>query len=397
MRKILPLPLILCLAAFSGCAGLETLKDAYEGLGDYFGGKDNAEPPAELKDQEFTHKLTVLWKESVGKGLDEQEINLLPAVSEAAVYAADRRGLLRASNRLNGDKLWEVETELSFSAGPALDRDKLVLGTSNAEVAAFNAADGALLWKATVSSEVLAQPRIESGVVVVRSSDGRITALDAKTGGTQWTFDRSAPILAVRSRGAPIIAENLVIDGYGSGKLSALQLKDGKPAWEATVAIPHGRSEIERLVDLDSNPAVRVGTLYVSGFQAGIAAVSISDGEVQWREDKVSSHTGLVIHRRTLFLTDANSDVWQIDTRDGGDLWKQADLHQRRLTAPAAIKDLLVVGDFEGYLHLLSQEDGSLQGRLQIDSSPIEAAPVVFDDVIYVYTSAGHLAAVSLD
>jgi outer membrane protein assembly factor BamB len=395
MRRILLL--LCCLAAFNGCAGLDTLKDAYEGLGDYFGGKDNAEPPAELKDQEFPHKLAVLWKESVGKGLDEQDINLVPAVTEAAVFAADRRGLVRAYNRLTGDRLWETDAELAFSAGPTVGRDKLVLGTSNAEVAAYNAADGALLWKTTVSSEVLAQPRIEGGVVVIRSSDGRITALDEKTGATQWTFERSAPILAVRSRGAPIIVEDLVIDGYGGGKLSALQIKDGKPAWEATVAIPHGRSEIERLVDLDSNPAVRGSTLYVSGYQAGIAAVSVGDGDVQWREDKVSSHTGLVLHRRTLFLTDANSDVWQVDTRDGGDLWKQAELHQRRMTAPAVIKNLLVVGDFEGYLHLLAQDDGSLQGRLQLDGSPIEAAPVVFDDVIYVYTSAGTLAAVSVD
>ena len=386
MRSVLVLSCLLA-ALLSGCAGLDTLKEAYEGLGDYFGGRDNAEPPKELQEQEFAHKLTIRWKESVGAGLDEQEVNLVPAVTEAAVYAADRRGLLRAYNRFNGDKLWETDSELAFSAGPSFDRSKLVLGTSNAEVAAYNSGDGSLLWKTTVSSEVLAQPRIAEGRVVVRSSDGRITALDEKTGATQWTFERAAPILAVRSRGAPLVVEGLVLDGYGGGKLSALQITDGKPAWEATVAIPHGRSEIERLVDLDSNPAVRGSTLYVSGYQAGTAAVSLSDGEVQWRAEKVSSHTGLVLHRRTLFLTDAASDVWQIDSRDGGDLWKQSDLHQRRLTAPAVVKNMLVVGDFEGYLHLLSQDDGSR----------IEAAPVVFEDVIYVYTGAGTLAAVTLD
>jgi outer membrane protein assembly factor BamB len=389
--------LTVCLALLSGCAGLDTLKDAYEGIGEYFGGKDNAEPPKELQPLETSHKLTVLWSESIGKGFDEQNVNLSPAITESTIYVADRRGLLQARSRLNGDKLWSVDTELAFSAGPSISKDKLILGTTNAEIVSFNLADGTLAWKSTVSSEVLAQPRSSDGVVVVRSTDGHITGLDEKTGGTLWTFERTSPLLAVRSHGAPIIADDMVLDGYGSGKLSALQIKDGKPAWEVTVAIPHGRSEIDRLVDLDSNPAVRGDTIYVSGYQSGVAALSLRDGDIQWRTDKMSSHTGLVNNRRSLFLTDANSDVWQIDARDGGDLWKQSDLHQRRLTAPALVKSMLVVGDLEGYVHALSQEDGSLQARVQIDSTPIEVPPVVFDDVIYVYTSGGKLAAISLD
>ena len=389
--------LTIVLALLSGCAGLQTLKDAYDGIGEYFGGKDNAEPPKELQPLETSHKLNVLWHASIGKGYDEQNVNLMPAVSETTVYVADRRGSLQARNRLNGDKLWEVDTEMAFSAGPALSKDKLVMGTTNAEVAAFNLADGALVWKTTVSSEVLAQPRSQDGIVVVRSTNGQIAGLDEKTGGTLWTFERSAPLLAVRSHGAPIIADELVIDGYGSGKLSALQLKDGKPAWEVTVAIPHGRSEIERLVDLDSNPAVRGDTLYVSGYQSGISALSLKDGDILWREEKVSSHTGLVGNRRSLFLCDASSDIWRIDMRDGGNLWKQTDLHQRRLTAPALVKDMVITGDFEGFLHALSQDDGSLQARVQVDDTPIEAPPVVYDDIVYIYTSGGTLAAVSLD
>ena len=391
------LTLLICLALLSGCAGLQTLKDAYDGIGEYFGGKDNAEPPKELQPLETSHKLSTLWSTTIGKGYNEQNVNLSPAVTESTIYICDRRGLLQARNRLTGDKLWEVDTEQSFSAGPSIAKDKLILGTTNAEVVAYSLADGSQIWKTTVSSEVLAQPRSASGVVVVRSTDGHITALNDKDGGALWTYERNAPVLAVRSHGAPIVTEDLVIDGYGSGKLSALQIKDGKPAWEATVAIPHGRSEIERLVDLDSNPVIRGDYLYVSGYQSGVAALSLKDGEILWRTEKMSSHTGLANTRRALFLSDANSDVWQLDIRDGGDLWKQSDLHQRRLTAPALLKDMLVVGDLEGYVHALAQDDGSLKARTQVDSSPIETQPTVFDDVIYVYTSGGTLAALSLD
>jgi outer membrane protein assembly factor BamB len=313
------------------------------------------------------------------------------------VFAADRKGKVQAHNRLTGEKRWSIDAELPFSAGPAVGEDKLILGTSDAEVAAFSSADGTLLWKTTLSSEILALPSVGDGMVVVRSSDGHITALDEKTGATQWTYERSAPALSVRSRGAPIIADDLVIDGYASGKLVALRLKDGKTEWEATVAIPHGRSEIERLVDVDSVPVVKGDTIYVTGYQGGVAAVSLKDGDVLWREEKISSYSGLAANRRSLFLTDANSDVWQLDLRNGGDLWKQDELHQRRLTAPAVVKDFIVVGDFEGYVHVLSQEDGSLLARIQVDDTPIETAPVVFEEVVYVYTSGGTLAALSVE
>jgi outer membrane protein assembly factor BamB len=392
------LPLLLAALLLGGCAGLDTLKDAYEGLGEYFGGKDNAEPPKELDENfEPTLKLTELWSATVGDGYEDQYLSLVAAVDEERVYAADREGVLQAHQRLTGEKLWSVETEMMFSAGPVVDKGTLVLGTSNAEVAAYNSADGALLWKSTVSSEILALPRIGDGVVVVRGSDGRITALDQKDGRTLWSYERSAPALLVRSHGAPIIAEGLVLDGYASGKLIALRLEDGKLEWEATVALPHGRSEIERLVDVDSVPVVKGGTIYVSGYQGGLAAVNMKDGEVLWRQDKVFSYSGLAASGRTLFLTDGSSDVWQMDMRDGGDLWKQDALHQRRLTAPALIKSYLVVGDFEGYLHALSQDDGSLVGRLELDDTSIEESPTVYDDVLYVYTSGGKLAAVTVE
>ena len=388
---------LLATALLSGCAGLDVVKDAYDGIGEYFGGRDNAEPPKELEPIEPKLRMTELWSAEVGDGYEEKYLNLVAAVTEDSVFAADREGILQAHKRLTGEKLWSVESELNFSAGPTLGRDKIVMGTSNAEVAAFNTADGTLLWKATVSSEILALPRIDSGTVVVRSSDGRIAALDEKDGHTLWTYERSVPALSVRSRGSPIVAGNLVIDGYASGKLVALRLEDGKLEWEATVALPHGRSEIERLMDVDSVPVIKDDTLYVSGYQGGLAAVNLKDGEVLWRQDKVSSYSGLAASGRELFLTDANSDVWQVAMRDGGDLWKQDAFHQRRLTSPAVIKDYLVVGDFEGYLHVLSQDDGSLLGRLEVDDTPIEEPPAVFDDVLYVYTSGGKLAAVSLE
>ena len=392
------LPLLLCAALLPGCAGLDTAKDAWSSLTETVFGKDNAEPPRELAEDFVAKiKLGVQWKAEVGDGYGGQNINLVPAVTEDSVFAADYEGVIQARNRLTGDKRWQVEAELPFSAGPALSKDKLIFGTRDAEIAAFAVADGALLWKTSVSSSVLALPAVGGGVVVVRGSDGRLTGIDEKSGATLWSHERAAPALAVRSKGGPAIADELVLDGFGGGKLTALRLKNGQPEWETLVALAHGRSEIDRLFDINASPVIKSDTLYVAGYQGGVAAVSLKDGEVQWRQEKYSSHTGLTGNRRSLFMSDTASDVWRLEMRDGGDLWKQNELHQRRLTAPALVKDKLVVGDFEGYVHVLSQDDGSLLAREQIGDEPIEAAPVVFDDVVYVYTSGGKLAALTVE
>jgi outer membrane protein assembly factor BamB len=395
MRIFLPILLALLLG---GCAGLDAVKEAYSGLIEYIGGKDNAEPPRELAESfESLVGVRTLWTASLGDGYDKQYVNLVAAADETSVYAAERQGDLHAFNRLTGGSGWTQETGLAFSAGPALGDDKLILGTSNAEVVAYRRSDGTLLWKTEVTSEILAPPRVADGVVVVRGTDGHLTGLDEKTGATLWNYERSVPALMIRSRGASIVTDEYVIDGFASGKVIALSLSKGKLEWETTVALPHGRSEVDRLVDMDAAPVIKNGTLYISGYQGGIAAMSVREGEVQWREEKISTYTGLVANRRSLFLADISSDLWCLDMRNGGDLWKQDELHQRRLTVPALIKDYLVVGDFEGYLHVLSQEDGSLLARVQVDDSAIDEAPAIYDDVIYVYSSGGVLTALTVD
>ncbi|MGZ8217622.1 outer membrane protein assembly factor BamB [Methylomagnum sp.] len=397
MRLRLPL-LLLGAALLAGCAEFGAVQELYSSVQGLIGGADNAEPPNELKPLEPSVKLTVLWDETIGDGYDGQAVNLVPAVTEDKVFAADRKGTVQAHGRARGEKLWSVDLDMPFSAGPVVAGDNVLLGTSNGELVALSGADGSMVWKAGLSSEILALPQVKRGTVIVRTSDGRITALEETSGGTRWSYERTVPPLSVRGLGSPAIAGDLVLDGFGGGKLIALALKDGKAAWETTVAVPHGRSEIERLVEMDADPLVKGDTAYVSGYQAGVAAVSLSDGDVLWREGKVFSAHGMAGDRRSLFLSDASSDVWQLDTRSGADLWKQAELHQRRLTVPVLFKDrYVVVGDFEGYLHVLSKDDGSLVGRVQVGDEPIRVAPVEFGDILYVYTEGGVLAAVAME
>ncbi|MEN8259493.1 MAG: outer membrane protein assembly factor BamB [Pseudomonadota bacterium] len=378
--------------------GCTTLSETLVGLTDsLLGGTDNQEPPVALMPLEAEIGIRKVWRENVGVGYDDQFVKLVPAVSDGKVIAADREGLVRAYDIRDGDELWETETEKAVSSGPGIGYRTVLLGTSNAQVIALNSDDGAVLWTADVSSEILSIPRAEKGVVVVRSIDGKVIALSEDRGTELWSFERTEPALSLRGTGSPVIIGDVIIDGYDSGKLIALQLNDGKQLWETSIAIPRGRSELERLVDLDADPVVVDNVAYVAGFQSGVSAVSLGDGDVLWRREELSSSAGMSADWRYLYLTDDESHVWQLDQRNGAALWKQRDLHRRKLTAPVAYDRFIVVGDYEGYLHWLSQDDGHQMGRVRVTDEPIMAAPVVMDDVVYVYASDGTLAAYAVE
>jgi outer membrane protein assembly factor BamB len=391
MRQITLLCSCLILA---GCSTFDTINDSVSGISNYFlGGEDNSDPPAVLVEYAPEIKIEEVWSESIGVGSEEQSLKLIPAIGFGKILAADRDGLIQARDLNTGRLIWEAETDIHFSAGPGLGVGTVILGSSDAEVAAFNSENGALLWKSSVSSEVLSVPVVANGIVVVRTTDGEIIALNEKNGGKLWNYEHNAPALSVRGIGAPLVVGENVIEGYDNGKLMALRLTDGKYAWETSVAIPKGRSEVERLVDLDVDPIEVTGVIYIASYNGGAAAVSELDGDVLWRNEAISSYTGLSHDFRYLYLSDSTDDVWQLEQRTGSSLWKQKDLHQRKLTAPAVYENYVVVGDFEGYVHWLSTSDGRQLGRIKVADSAIEAKPVIVDNTVYIYAKDGTLAA----
>lgn len=386
--------LSLAVSMLSGCALLETSGKLVRGATNYFlGGEDNTEPPAKLVKYEAEIEIDVLWKEKVGVGTDNQLLNLVLAISYGKVFAADNHGLVHARDIKTGDLIWEIETDYRFSAGPGIGNKTVILATSNAEVISLNIDTGEKKWVTLVSSEVLATPVVSNNIVIIRTTDGRIIALSEDDGTQLWTFERSVPVLSIRGTATPIIVEGNVIAGYANGKLLALRLSDGKSGWETSIAIPSGRSEVERLVDLDVDPVETDGVIYISSYQGGTTAVLELDGDILWRNKDVSSYTGLSYDWRYLYVSDSNSHVWQLDQRNGASLWKQDELNFRALTAPVAYDDYVVAGDYEGYIHWLARSDGRQLGRIKIADSAIDAKPVIIDNTVYAYSKDGTLAA----
>ena len=386
--------LLTCLLLLPGCTALDAGRDLVSGLYEtIFGEDDSADPPATLTEYQAELQIDVIWKESVGDGADKQFLKLIPAVQLDRIYAADHNGKLQARNTANGDLLWESDNELAFSAGPGLGREVLVMGCTSGEVVAYDIATGEQKWLVTVPSEVQAVPVIAKGTVIIRTTDGKVIALREADGARLWLSESSVPTLSIRGAGTPLILDNTVIIGSANGKMQALQLSDGKSMWESTIAMPTGRSEVERLVDLDVDPINRRGAIFISSFTGGTSSASEVDGEVIWRNPEISSYAGISADYRYLYVTDVNSEVSQLDQRNGASLWKQKELHNRKLTAPVVYGNYVVVGDFEGYVHWLSTTDGRQLGRTQVSSSAIEAQPVIVDGTVYIYAKDGTLAA----
>ncbi len=392
------LTLLVISIALAGCQSLgASFSNAISGTVDLVtGGGEVADPPRELKSIDPEIEIEVLWDEDIGAGDDGHWLALTLANAGDKLFAADQDGLITAIRFEDGETIWEVETEQPISSGPSLGLESVIVGTSEAEVIAVRQEDGETLWTAKVSSEVLAPPEVSQGIVVVHSNDGALFALDEANGKVLWSYEQRASPLSLRGSGAPTIESDVVVVGFAKGKLAVLRLSDGKILWERQVALTRGVSEVDRLVDIDSKPVIDDNIIFVTAYHGGVVAVSLVDGEVIWRNDRIVASSNPAISWRYVFITDENSDVWSLDKNTGRPYWKQTDLHRRKLTSPVIYKDYLVVGDYKGYLHFLSREDGHQMGRIRISRSPIRTAPVVHEDYLISYASDGDLAVLTV-
>ncbi len=381
MRRAAPLLLVL---ALGGCSSLNPMN--------WFGEKSNLEPPAELTPVTDEIPVQRLWKLDIGKGADKERLGLTLAYDDGHLFVASADGEVGAADADSGALRWKRETGDHISGGPGVGGGLVVYGTDEAEVVALNSEDGSERWRARVSSEVLSTPRVAQGSVVVHTLDGAIVALEADSGKQRWLYTDSVPVLSLRGSGSPLIQDGMVYAGLANGKLVALDLTDGELVWETVISYPRGRSELERIVDIDGDPVEYDGTLYVSTFNGELAAVSAASGVVLWRA-KVGSSKSVAVNWRYVYVVDGQSRVWALDPQSGEAAWRMEKLLRRDLSAPAIVGDYLVVGDFEGYLHWLAQRDGHIAVRARVSSSPIHATPIVRDDVLYVYADDGSVAA----
>jgi outer membrane protein assembly factor BamB len=341
-------------------------------------------------------RVRQVWSRSAGNGSQTLYSGLRLALEADALYAASIDGSVHALDPKTGRTIWEARTKSRVIAGPSVSGDLVLVGTLEGEVVALKRADGAEAWRSVLSSEVLSAPSGGGNIIVARTADGRQFGLSADDGSRVWSFDRTIPNLTLRGLSRPLIVGSRVYTGLDNGKLVALNLADGAPAWEQNISVPTGRSELERLTDIDADLLAADNGIYAVTYGNDIALLDPTRGESRWRRS-IKSYTGMSAGERALYVTDNDGVLWSLDAETGAVGWKQEGLKFRRLSPPGTFGGQVIAADFEGYVHVFEPRDGREVARTQLGGDPVIAAPVSDGERFYVLDTDGEIAAYRID
>lgn len=356
----------------------------------------NAIEPNDLPDFEASYKVKRLWSEGVGDGIEDSQLTLRPAVTTQQVIAGDVFGDIYAVSRDKGKRQWRKKTGDRIAGGFYAGYGMVLYGTREGMAVALDAETGDELWRTQLSGEALAIPVSDGSLTIFQTQDGHVVALDAATGEQRWDYETPVPTLTLRGLAQPTIANDRVYAGFANAKVAALDLASGGPVWEQRIAEATGRSELDRLIDVDSNLIVEGGGVFAVSFQGRISVMDQDSGRQYWDKDMSSALNISTSGSGNLFVADDVGVVRAVDQRGGAVLWKQDKLYGRRLTGTAYQDGLVAVGDYEGYIHWLNADDGSIVARKRHDGDGFAGTPVSYDGTLYVLGYDGKLSAYQL-
>lgn len=382
----------------------------------WFGGDEDEErrDPYPLTRITPEVEIKTLWSTRIGNGSRDKYQRLVPAIDAGRIFAASVDGRIVALELEKGRKIWSVDIRdvyadekaggfLSFgkakvdlvSGGVGVGNGLVLVGTSAGHIVAFNQSDGSMAWKSKVSSEVLAPPQINTDIAVAQSIDGKITGFDPLDGARRWTYSTTVPSLTLRGTSTPVLLPHIVISAFANGRVAMLNSEQGLPHWEQKVAVSQGQSELERLVDIDGAMVVQGNRLYVASYQGRLISLDLTNGGINWQH-KASSFAGLGSGFGQVYLAAEDSVITAYDMDTSKEIWRVDALTYRDITSPVTIGNHVVVGDLEGYIHLIAQTDGRFVGRKKVDGAGIRSAVLANSNRLYVLGNSGKLTALTI-
>lgn len=365
--------------AVTGCASLNPFS------------RDTKEKPADLVSFKPAVALKTAWMAKIGKS---DGMQFVPAVTKNAVFAASANGSISSIDLQTGAVRWRIEAGLPLTAGVGTDGETVAVGASNGVLLAFDN-NGKMKWTAQASSEILSAPAVGEGVVLVRSIDNKITAFDAASGVRRWSVQRSAPALILRAAPGIVIADRTAYVALPGGRLSALSVDNGGPRWEIAVGDPRGTTELERIADVSGYPVITGDDICAVAFQGRIGCFELATGTPRWVKN-FSSDAGLGADQEAVVSVDERGHVVGFDRNGGGDKWRNEKLAGRNPSSPGLLDGYVVVGDYQGFVHLLSRGNGEFAARMPTDGSRIAARPIIAGTKLIVQTQSGSVVAFHL-
>jgi len=381
LRKLL-LPGLLSVTLLSGCS--------------LFSGEEDVVTMSPLPTVENQFAPSTAWSTSVGDGIGDFYSNLHPAYADGVVYAADRKGTVKAMNADDGKEVWSINlaeksgwlsrTPALLSGGVTVAGGRVYIGSEKAQVYALNASDGSIAWQTRVAGEALSRPVVSDGMVLVHTANGQLQALNEADGAVKWTVNLDMPALSLRGESAPATAFGAAIVGGDNGRVNAVLMQQGQLIWQQRISQATGPTEIDRLSDVDTTPVIVNGVVYALAYNGNLTAMDLRSGQVMWKRE-LGSVNDFVVDGNRIYLVDQNDR--------GVTLWTQSDLLHRLLTAPALYNGSLVVGDSEGYMHWIDPSNGSFVAQEKVDGSGFLTEPVVADGKLLIQAKDGTLYAIT--
>jgi outer membrane protein assembly factor BamB len=372
------------LALMTGCSTLNSLNP--------FASDKKGDQPAKLVELKGSMAVRTAWKLDIGKAKGYQ---FSPALSGNTLVVAAADGAIARVDAATGKQLWRVKADSELSAGVGTDGNLIVVGAEKGILMGYNM-DGKLLWKTQLSSEILSAPVVSQGIVVARSIDNRIVGVDATDGSKKWTVQKVAPPLTLRNAPGMIVAGTDVIVAQPGGKLSALIIATGAPRWDVEVGISRGATELERVTDIGGTPVLFENEVCAASYQGRVGCFDLVTGSARWTRD-LSSSVGVAVDQLFVFAPDDKGALNAFTRDTGASSWKNDKLSFRRLSTPLSYGRAVAVGDYEGYVHFLSREDGSFLARAATDGSPIVGTPLVAGTNLIFQTQNGTVTAIAVE
>ena len=349
--------------------------------------------PAELTDiANPTVRIQKVWGASVGGGGKKLRLGLGLATVGDRVFAAGREGDVAAFDLKTGKQLWRVETKLELAGGTGAGGGVVAVGSADGQVVALSADNGAEKWRADVKGEVLSAPAVADNQVIVRTVDGKMRGLALSDGVEVWSTEQQIPRLTLRGTAAPVVARDMALSGFDNGRVMAVSLADGATVWDSPVSPSHGRTELERLNDIDAAVRVVGEDVFVAGFQGRAAMLSLESGQIWWTRE-VSSYRGVDLDDEQMYVSTSEGFLVALKRRTGVEVWRHESLKLRSLSAPVVVGEYVVVADLEGYVHWFDRATGDPVARGKTSGDRVTNAPLSVNGLVYVISDKGDITA----
>ena len=372
-------------------AGLALATMLVAGCG-IFGDDEEELEPAELVDFDETIDVKRVWSAKLGRESDFLRVALRPAGDGARIFAASQDGKVSAFDPETGRQLWRTDLDIELSAGPGVGEGHVVVAATDGYAVALDATDGSEKWRANIAGESVSRPLVEDDTVIVQTIDNRLQALSLFDGRARWSIQRDAPALTMRGSASPVAVGGNVIAGFDEGRLVAAEIESGTVVWDILLSPPQGRSDLDRLSDIDGALAIVGQDVYATGYQGRLAALAAESGQVLWSRD-ISSYKGVAADWNSLYTIRDEGELIALTRRNGNEVWRNDSMLRREPTLPIPFGTTVVVGDLEGYIHFFNTVDGTAAAREKLGGKAITSDPFVMGNRLYVQSDSGQIAA----